>query len=618
MGQSPPMPHPGNPLAAARRIAGRVRRRVRDWWRGETATTFFDVHNPDELNPLLAAHGVAPFPASAARGDPGIRVARRVWQLRADLRRAFPLGLTPAQQRAYADWLLGQGAKDFDLTPEAVVAYLVELADDPSHGLADSFLWQPDWQKAVPHGLTRFGWDELKRWLAIEYGIRGRWLKTAKPPNLFGPWDEVRLLRQACPDWVHSNLERAAHAAQPRPLLEWFAKQQVVPQPDREWLAWLAEDIAAGLPAVPGVNLLAHFRYPSGLQEEAVQLARSLESAGFRVARRDVPVGYPCDCDDPADYADPELFDVTVMKTGAGRGLDPQYPAAGLHPRPGVYRIAGWSWELEWFPPEYVEQAKLADEVWTPSEFCAAAVRKVMTDRPVVAMVPGVATPRAPALPRSHFGLRPGRFVVLFVFDMGSAMERKNPLGLIRAFRRAFAPSDPADLVIKVSRGLSRPDEFARLTEAANRAGVTVIDRVMSREESFGLMAACDCYASLHRAEGFGFTVAEAMLLGKPVVATDYSATTEFLTADVGLPVRHRMVPVGPGHPPYPPDAVWAEPDEHHAADRLRWAFEHPEEARRLGARAKQHAEAVLSPEAAGRRMADRLRAILASRGGAA
>jgi glycosyltransferase involved in cell wall biosynthesis len=553
------------PLAAIRRFAGQVRRRVRDWWRGETADTFFDVTNSAELSSLLAEHGHAPA-AAAGADDPLVNVARMVWRLRADLRQAFPLGLTPAQRRAYAGWLLGQGSTDFGLTPGAVVAFLRQLAADPSHGLAESYLWQPGWQQAVPHGLTRFGWDELKRWLAAEYGIRGRWLKVAKRPEWFDMWEEI----------------------------------------------------SAGGPGRPGVNMLAHYRFPSGLQEEAVQIVRSLESAGFRVARRDVPVGYPCDCDDPTDYADPELFDMTVMKTGAGRGLDPQYPAAGLYPRPGVYRIAGWSWELEWFPPEYVEQAKLADEVWTPSEFCAAAVRKVMTDRPVVAMMPGVGTPRPSALPREHFGLRPGRFVVLFAFDMGSSMERKNPLGLIRAFRRAFAPSDPADLVIKVSRGEARPDEFAQLTNVAERAGVTVINQVMSREESFALTAACDCYASLHRAEGFGFTVAEAMLLGKPVVSTDYSATTEFLTADTGLPVRFRMVPVGPGHPPYPPDAVWAEPDEHHAAERLRWVFEHPEEARQLGARARRHAETVLSLEAAGRRMADRLRAILAVRGGGA
>lgn len=613
------MPSSMNPLAAVRR----VRRRLREWWRGETADTFFDVHDSGDRHRLRAECGVALPGVTETLSDQSNRVnafvARRVWELRADLRRAFPLGLTPIGRRAYAGWLLTHGARDFGLTPGGVLRYLYELQHhNPSHGLADSYLWHPDWQRAVPHGLTRFGWDELKQWVTRTYDLRGRWVRSATRPVMYGPWllpwDEVRQLWQVRPELRDIAAEAAALRGDPGPILDWFRATKAVPRPDSRWLRQLADQICEGYPARPGVNMLAHFRYPSGLQEEAVQLVRSLESAGFWVARRDVPVGYPCEVIE-WDYAHLELFDVTLMKTGAGRGLDPQYPAAGLHPRAGVYRIAGWSWELEWFPPEYIEQAKLADEVWTPSEFCARAVRTVLTDRPVVTMMPGVATPTAPALPREHFGLRPGRFLCAFLFDMGSAMERKNPLGLIRAFRIAFARTDPADLVIKVSRGDARPEEFAQLKDAADRAEVTVINRVMSREESFGLMAACDCYVSLHRAEGFGFTVAEAMLLGKPVVATDYSATAEFLTADVGLPVRFSMVSVGAGQPPYPPDAVWAEPDERHAAERMRWAFEHPEEAERLGSRAKQHAELVLSPEAAGRRMADRLRTILASRG---
>jgi glycosyltransferase involved in cell wall biosynthesis len=604
---------------AARRFAGRVRRRARDWWRGETIDTFFDVYNPDELNPLLIEHGVPPLSGDPAQAEAGIegairfvlhtlihpptrrrwphpltsgrgglffnwlvgaearkrglsaagsanvdaafaarpgKVARRVWELRADLRDAFPLGLTPTQRRLYAAWLLRQGAGDFGLRPEQVLWFLFELAEDPAHGLTDSYLWQPSWQQAVPHGLTRSGWHDLKRWLAAKYAIRGRWLQTAECPERTGPGDVTR----------------------------------------------------------PGVNMLAHYRFPSGLQEEALQLTASLKAAGFGIARRDVPVGYPCDCDDPTDYSDPELYDVTFLKTGAGRGFDAQLAAAGLHPRPGVYRIAGWSWELEWFPPEYAEQAKLVDEIWTPSDFCSRAVQTVITDRPVRTMRPGVAPPRPADLPREHFGLAPGRFLVLFLFDMGSAMERKNPFGLIRAFRRAFAANEPADLAIKLSRGDARPAEFAALRAAADRDGVTLINRVMSRAESFALMAMCDCYASLHRAEGFGLTVAEAMLLGKPVVATNYSATTEFLTPEVGLPVDFTMSPIGAGHPPYPHDAVWAEPDEEHAAARLRWVFEHPEEARALGARARRHAETVLSVEAVGRRMADRLREIHESR----
>jgi glycosyltransferase involved in cell wall biosynthesis len=525
-------------------------------------------------NPFAARRGGpgASFDAAALLAECGLRaappdpagagVARRVWEMRPDLRAAFPLGLTPAGRRDYARWLLTHGAADFGLTPGGVLAYLAELAAGPSHGLGDSYLWQPDWQQAVPHGTTRAGWDELKQWLAQRYGVQGGWLAAARRPERFAEWDHT--------------------------------------------------------PDGPGVNLLAHWRFPGGLQEEAVQIAAGLEAAGFRVARRDVPVRFPCDCDDPGAFADPERYGVTLLTTGAGRGLDPQYPAAGLHPRPGVYRIAHWAWELDTLPQSYADRATLADEFWASSEFCATAIRKVVRGRPVVAMPPGVATPKPADLPRSHFGLPDDRFVVLFAFDMGSGMERKNPLGLIRAFRLAFARSDPADLVIKLSRGESQPANYTRLMAAADRAGVTVIDRVMSRGESFALMAACDCYASLHRSEGFGLTVAEAMLLGKPVVATDYSSTAEFLVPAVGLTVRHWMVPVGPGQDPYPAGAWWAEPDELHAADRLRWAFDHPAEARALGARARRHAEAVLSPGAAGRRMADRLRAVLARRTGAA
>jgi glycosyltransferase involved in cell wall biosynthesis len=604
-----------NPLTTARRLAGRTRRRLRDWWRGETAATFFDIHDKAERNALLNSCGADSITVREAQTAAGARlnVARRVWQLRADLRKAFPLGLTPAQRRAYAGWLLTRGATDFGLTPAAVVAYLAELADDPAHGLVDSYLWQPDWQAAVPHGLTRFGWDDLKQWVGHHYEVRGRWLAGARLVSRLGPWDEVRTLWRTRPELRDKTLEAAAIAGNPRPLIDWFRTQTAI-QPDEDWLRRLAQEIASGLPARPGVNVLAHFRYPSGVEQEAVQMVARLTAAGYRVARRDVPVGFPCDCDSPDVYSDPELHDITLVKTGGGRGFDGLFPIAGLHPRPGVYRVAGWSWELEQFPQEFVEQGTLANEVWTPSEFCAAAVRHAVPDKPVKAIYPVVVARKAPPPGRAELGLRDGRFLVLFAFDMGSMMERKNPLGLIRAFRRAFAPSDPADLVLKVSRGKSDPESLARLTAAAADAGATIIDRTTTQEEALGLIAACDCYASLHRAEGFGATVAEAMLLGKPVLSTDYSATAEFVTADVGLPVRYRLVPVGPDCAPYPPDAVWAEPDEAHAAALLRWVYEHPTEARELGRRAIERVETMLAPEIPGRLMAERLGQILADR----
>jgi hypothetical protein len=481
------------PLTAAHRLASRARRRLRDWWRGETAATFFDIHYRPERNALLAACGADPITVRQAQATagPGLNVARRVWHLRADLRAAFPLGLTPAQRRGYAEWLLTLGATDFGLTPAAVVAYLAELADDPSHGLVDSYMWQPDWQAAVPHGLTRFGWDELRQWVGRTYHVRGRWLAHARRMDRLGPWDEVRTLWLARPELRDKAIESAALNRDPRPLIDWFHTQTVVTRPDDGWLSRLADEVRSGLPSRPGVNVLAHFRYPSGVEQEAVQMVARLTAAGFRVARRDVPVGFPCDCDAPDVYSDPELHDVTLVKTGGGRGFDRLFPLAGLHPRPGVHRIAGWSWELEQFPQEFVEQGQLADEVWTPSEFCATAVRRAVPDKPVRAIYPVVVARKAPPPTRAELGLRDGRFLVLFAFDMGSMMERKNPLGLIRAFRRAFAPSDPADLVLKVSRGKSQPDDLARLTAAATEAGAVVTDRTTTQEEALGLMAAC-------------------------------------------------------------------------------------------------------------------------------
>src|SRR5436305_7216483 len=123
-------------------------------------------------------------------------------------------------------------------------------------------------------------------------------------------------------------------------------------------------------------------------------------------------------------------------------------------------------------------------------------------------------------------------------------MERKNPLGLFAAFAQAFRRDDKAVLVLKVSRGRRYPREFARLTAAARKIGAIVIDEILPRDEANGLLAACDCYVSLHRSEGLGLTLAEAMLLGKPVIATNYSGNLDFMTPATSRLVDYRLVPL--------------------------------------------------------------------------
>jgi glycosyltransferase involved in cell wall biosynthesis len=156
-------------------------------------------------------------------------------------------------------------------------------------------------------------------------------------------------------------------------------------------------------------------------------------------------------------------------------------------------------------------------------------------------------------------------------------LARKNPKAVIDAFRQAFPAGDDAvGLVLKTMN--SQPDspawqEFLAWCRADPR--ITLLDRTLDRPVVLGLVKACDAYVSLHRAEGFGRTLAEAMLLGKPVVGTDFSGNTDFLTKATGYPVKwaRRALVVG-DYPFVEADdaAWWAEPDVGHAARQMRAA----------------------------------------------
>ena len=170
---------------------------------------------------------------------------------------------------------------------------------------------------------------------------------------------------------------------------------------------------------------------------------------------------------------------------------------------------------------------------------------------PVIQMMPGVELQPFTPRPRSDFGLGDDCFIFLFMFDMASIMERKNPLALIAAFAQAFRGNKKVQLVLKTSRGDSDPALIHQLHVAGTTIGARVIDKMMSREDSYALMQASDCYVSLHRSEGFGLTMAEAMLMGKPVIATGYSGNLDFMDSHNSLLVDCKVVRLQRDVPPY-------------------------------------------------------------------
>ncbi len=234
------------------------------------------------------------------------------------------------------------------------------------------------------------------------------------------------------------------------------------------------------------------------------------------------------------------------------------------------YTIGQWAWETERLPPELARAGDLVDEVWVASEFERAAIQPAIS-KPVFLFPMPVPQPSSPSLLRSDLDL-PDGFLFLFCFDYLSELERKNPLGLIEAFSRAFEPGSGPRLVIKSLHGEQRLLDRERLRLAAMaRPDVVLLEGEWPDPKLEALMAACDCYVSLHRSEGFGLTLAEAMVRGRPVIATGYSGNLQFMSETNGFLVRNQLGGIGTGVGPYPSDQIWAEPDLDHAA----WLMRH-------------------------------------------
>jgi glycosyltransferase involved in cell wall biosynthesis len=274
------------------------------------------------------------------------------------------------------------------------------------------------------------------------------------------------------------------------------------------------------------------------------------------------------------------------------------------------YTIGNWWWEVTQFPESMQVATHLVDEVWVGSTHAADSVSPAVL-KPVLTFRPPVVRPSVPPVDRTRFGVPAESFFFLFTFDFHSIFQRKNPLAVVKAFATAFTPGEGPHLLVKSINGVNRPQELAQLEEAADeRRDIHVVDGYVAAEEQHGLIAECDAYVSLHRAEGFGLTMAEAMAFAKPVIATGYSGNLEFMHASNSHLVPYQLTTIPAGCEPYPEGGEWAEPDVEAAAALLRRVYDHPQDARRLGQRARTDIERLHSPEARAQFLATRLETI--------
>jgi glycosyltransferase involved in cell wall biosynthesis len=361
------------------------------------------------------------------------------------------------------------------------------------------------------------------------------------------------------------------------------------------------------LPA--GVNLAGHARSEKGVGEALRSTVRALTAIEFPHCVVDWPdAGSANVSQAPVGVVEHNPYPVNLIQVNAD-ALPYFVQSRGPDFLRGKYNIGFWMWELSEFPPAFHGAFMYLDEVWVASNYCLDAVSRV-SPIPVVKIPLALSAEglKSGEFSREHFGLPPEAVVFLFIFDAHSVVERKNPSGLIRAFKRAFKGGEDVRLVLKLSRG-SRAVHEALYAQAQDPR-VLVIDRVMERSEINSLIEVSDCYVSLHRSEGFGMTIAEAMALGKPTIATAYSANVDFMTLDNSFLVRYDLVRLERDFPPYPRGSLWADPDVEHAAELMRAVYESPDRAAEVGRRAARDIWQNLAPQAVGDRIRDRLAVI--------
>lgn len=452
--------------------------------------------------------------------------------------------------------------------------------------------------------------------------------KADEPPSPFGPAGETRFL-----EWLNESVDQAK-AGVSRYMLAVYEDREDVRQafPDplnadakrfRDWyllygrqefevpdvLVPSPQESLVATPRPGPVNVAGFFRAELGIGAAGRSLVEALQAADIRF--NTIPFGATANRQSHpfVDRQTGGSADINIVCVNAA-----EFPAFAQEAGPelfhGRYTIGVWFWEVEDFPKWLHGGFNYVDEVWVASDFMRETLRKV-SPKPVFKFRLPVRTPQIdPALTRADLGV-PDKFSFLFSFDFLSVLERKNPLGLIQAFTTAFLNGEGPVLVIKTINGDKRILEMEKLRYASRgRSDIILLDGYLSPVHNSTLTALSDCYVSLHRSEGFGLTIAEAMALGRPAIATNYSGNLEFMTEENSYLCPARRAEVGPEREPYPADTYWSEPDLEAAAKLLRKVYEHQEEAQALARRGAEDIQSLHSPAAAGSIISDRLATI--------
>ncbi|MEN0038121.1 MAG: glycosyltransferase [Cellvibrio sp.] len=325
------------------------------------------------------------------------------------------------------------------------------------------------------------------------------------------------------------------------------------------------------------IEVIGFFQSISGIGESARLCAQQLAADGYRVKCTSVE----------SFFRKPQEINWQWHDTTAGTEINcriyhlnpPMLPPVilqmGLSNFKKTYNIGYWAWELETIPAEWIKAIRYMNAIFTPSNFTTKAIKNY-TSIPVLTATHPVTRSATSQGIRDRLNIPAQAFLVSNIFSFGSAMERKNPMGLITAFTQAFNATDDAYLVLKANAGSNTPEKQNLLKAIQAYPNIRLVDEHWSREDVLGLIESSDLYASLHRSEGFGLTIAEAMLLDTPTLVTAWSGNMDFCTEENSFLVQFKPIKVESSHPEFQgfENATWADADVQQTTQILKQIYQ--------------------------------------------
>lgn len=321
------------------------------------------------------------------------------------------------------------------------------------------------------------------------------------------------------------------------------------------------------------IEVLGFFQSISGIGESARLCAQQLANDGYTVTCTSVEKYFrkPNEIDwhweNPATVKE---INCRIFHLNPPM-LPPVIFQLGLDKFKSTFNIGYWAWELETIPEEWITALAYMNAILTPSHFTTAAIQRY-TEIPVITATHPVMRGESTSNIRMRLNIPEHAFVISSIFSFGSALERKNPQAIINAFKKTFNDAPDAYLVLKSNAGGDSPDKQQLLALIANNPNIILIDQSWSKADVLGLIQTSDIYASLHRSEGFGLTIAEALLLDTPVLVTAWSGNMDFCSEENSFLVPFKPIKVNSSHPEFREfeNATWADADIEYTANILR------------------------------------------------